>query len=213
MNEQPRTWLKKNGPLIVIAGFAVLALLYLGDSVVNQRSQRISLTPIVPEIFSDDPYQGNKDATVTVIEFGEFSCSACAAEVSVVKDIINDYGEDVLFVWKDAPLDTLSSETRLASIAAQCAAKQNKFWEMQEALFLKQSELGRDLYLATAEDLKLDVELFTSCFDNRETNKIVNRNIQEANDAFINATPTFYINGIKYEGYMEYVDFIDAFSQ
>lgn len=206
-------WLRKNGPLVVIAAFAVLALLYLGDSIVNQRAERISLTPTIPEISSDDPYQGNKDAAVQVIEFGEFTCSACAAEVQEIKDIINDYGEQVLFVWKDAPLDTLAPESRLASIAGQCAARQNKFWEMQEALFLKQDELGRDLYIATAEDLELDVETFTTCFDSRETNKIVDRNIQEAEAAFVNATPTFYINGIKYEGFMEYADFISAFSQ
>jgi len=212
MNERTKSWMKRNGPLIVIAGFAILALLYLGDDIVNQRSERLSLTPIPPTVSSDDPYQGTQDALVIIVEFGEFSCEACAEEVSVLKDIINDYGENVLLVWKDAPLDSLNAESRLASVAAQCANKQDKFWEMQEALFTKQDELGRDLYLSTAKDLGLDVDEFTSCFDNRETNKIIDNNIEAADAGLVSATPTFFINDVKYEGYMEYSDFIAAFN-
>jgi|GEM_PF-4302738 len=213
MNDRSRSWLKRNGPLIVIASFAVLALLYLGDSIVNQRAERISLEPIAPTVSSKDPYQGNKDGSATIIEFGEFSCTACAAEVSVLKNIINDYGEQVALVWKDTPFDSLSPESRLASIAAQCAGLQGKFWDMEEALFAHQDELGRDLYISTATDLHLNVNDFTSCFDNRETNDIVDKNIQEAKDAQVTATPTFFINGIRYEGYMDYTDFIAAFTR
>lgn len=212
MNERTKSWIKRNGPLIVIAGFAVLALLYLGDDIVNQRSERLSLTPIPPTVSSDDPYQGTKDAPVIVVEFGEFSCDACKEEVSVLKEVINDYGENVLLVWKDAPLNALNAESRLASVAAQCANKQDKFWEMQEALFAKQDELSRDLYLSAAKDVGLDVDEFTSCFDNRDTNDIIDRNIEEANAALVSATPTFFVNDIKYEGYMEYSDFISAFN-
>jgi len=212
MNEQAKSWIRKNGPLVVISGFAVLALLYLGDSIVNQRAERLSLTPIAPIVSSDDPYQGSKDAPVTVIEFAEFTCEVCAAEVSVLKDVLNDYGESVQLVWKDAPLDSLNTESRLASIAAQCANKQGKFWEMQEALFAKQDGLNSELYLSTAKDLGLDVDEFTDCFDNRETNKIIENNIDAAEAGLVSATPTFFINDVKYEGYMEYSDFISAFN-
>lgn len=212
MNEAQRQWMRRNVPLIVVIGFAVVALLYLGDDIVKKRSERISIQPILPEVERTDPRQGTEDPTVTVIEFGDFNCIACKEQVAIMKDIINDYGEYVQWAWKDAPLDALDPESRTASIVAHCAGNQNKFWEMHDLLFERQQDLGSELYPELAESLELDTQLFNQCVASRETQSLVDHNIEAATLAQVGATPTFFINGERYEGLMEYAELVNAFA-
>jgi len=199
--------------MIVLGAFAIAALLYLGDDIITRRQSRVSLEPVAPTVSRDDPKQGNSDNPGgVIIEFGEFTCSACKIQQDVLKQLINNFGDRVLLVWKDAPLDPLNVTAKDASIAAQCAGKQKKFWEMHDKLFENQSSLNRDAYVAFAKDLKLDEEKFKTCIDTKETLNIINQNMREAEDAKVTSTPTFYINDTKYEGYLDYQEIIFALS-
>jgi protein-disulfide isomerase len=212
MNERVRTWMRKNGPLVVLALIAMLALLYLGDDVVNKRASRISFETIPPVVQRDDPTQGTDEPVATIVEFGEFTCEVCKVQVHVLKDVINDFGNDVQVVWKDAPLDPLNQQSYLSSISGQCAARQGKFWEMHDAMFERQDELNVNIYNEIAAELELNTEEFSSCLSKRETDGKVQENIESAHAAQITSTPTFFINGVKYEGYLEYQDVVAALS-
>lgn len=213
MNAKFSGWLKRNGAMVVVIAFAVVALLYLSDSIINQRASRISILPQMPKHEFDDPTQGTSGGQITIFEFGEFACSACKDQVPILKNIINDYGKNVFLIWKDAPLNPLQPEATNASVAAHCAGNQDKFWEMSDKLFEHQTALGRDTYLALAKDLKLDMTKFTTCIDKQQTRDKVNADVAEAQAAQITSTPTFIINGKRYEGLMEYNDFVLAFTE
>jgi protein-disulfide isomerase len=205
-----KDWAKRNGPLVIVIVFAILALLYLGDHVVKQRQSRVSIYPVAPKALSDDPKQGSENPQVTVIVFEDFSCLACKEEVSALKDLVNNFGSVLQVVWKDAPLDPLRPQGKTASIAAHCAGKQEKFWEMYELLFKNQESFGRETYIGLAKELQLNESQFTTCIDKQQTLAKVEENIKAAEDAKLTAVPTFYINGEKFEGYMEYDEFVDA---
>lgn len=205
-----KAWVKRNGPLTVVMFFAVLALLYLGDDVVRQRQQRLNPYPILPEVESDDPRQGTEDPQVTIFAFEDFSCIVCKEQVSIIKELINNFGNVVAVIWKDAPLDPLRPQGKTASIAAHCAGRQNKFWEMHDLLFQDQEALNRDTYVAYANTLKLNADQFTKCIDKQETLSKVDENIKAAEDAKLEAVPTFFIEGERYEGYLTYDEFLDA---
>lgn len=210
MTEKSKAWVKKNGPLVGVLLFAILALLYLGDDIITQRASRITLEAIPPVADDLDPKQGAVKPTATIIEFGDFACTVCQLQVSILKDIINDFPNEVQLVWKDVPVDLLHPEARTASIAGHCAARQGKFWEMHDLLFSRQSELGDELYAELAQTLELNEQEFSSCLANRETENIIEQNIASAEAAKITSTPTFFINDVKYEGFMEYQEIIQA---
>lgn len=212
MSDRSKMWFKRNFPLVALVVFTVLALLYLGDDIVQQRESRVTLEPVAPTLQKDDPTQGTDEPVVRIFEFCDFSSPLCELESSVLKDIINNYPNDVQLVWKDAPLNNLTIESQNASIAAHCAARQNQFWGMHDLLFERQSELGTTLYDELADELSLDREEFDDCLSKRATSTIVEQNIEFANDAKVTTVPTFFINDIQYEGFVSYDDFIAALS-
>ncbi len=82
----------------------------------------------------DSPVRGPADAWVTVVEFGDFECPGCRYEAPVLAQLSADYPQDVRVVFKHFPLD-FHARAVPAAVAAECARDQDRFWEMQDALF------------------------------------------------------------------------------
>ena len=114
----------------------------------------------VPDRFAlvdDDPYLGEEDAPIVIVEFSDFFCSFCKRHFDLTfTPILENYGQYIRYVYRD--FARLTAESTPASNAAQCAFEQGKFWEIRAAFFDNQSELGRDFYLQTAESFELDME-------------------------------------------------------
>src|SRR5690606_29220292 len=85
---------------------------------------------------------GSLDAKVTVVEFGDMQCPACASAHPVVKQIINEYGDnpDFNFVFRHFPLSSIHPHAQISAEAVEAAGDQGKFWEMHDLLFTRQSE-------------------------------------------------------------------------
>jgi len=160
------------------------------------------------------------NAKVTIVEFGDFQCPACASVHPTVKQILKDYEGKVNFVWRHFPLP-MHKNAMLAAIASEAAAEQGKFWEMHTTLFDNQKEWeesgkAKDIFVSYAEKLGLDTTKFADALDK----KFNAERIQSDQDAGItlgvNSTPTFFINGVKENGVLSYDEFkqkIDAASK
>ncbi|MBT4121723.1 thioredoxin domain-containing protein [bacterium] len=98
----------------------------------------------VKEITKDDNYLGNLDAQVKLVEFSDFQCPYCARAHPTLKRIIEDYGDQVVWVYKHYPLDQLHPYARGASESAECAGEQDMFWEYTDALYENQSLITSD---------------------------------------------------------------------
>ena len=77
-----------------------------------------------------------------MVEYGDYECPACGAAHPMVKAIQKRLGAKLRFVFRNMPLNEIHPYAELAAEAAEAAAAQGKFWEMHDALYEHQDELG-----------------------------------------------------------------------
>src|SRR5579872_5309889 len=103
---------------------------------------------------------GPEDAPVTLVEYGDYQCPYCADMHPMIKAIVKAMGSQMRFVFRHMPLMEVHPFAQHAAEAAEAAAAQGKFWEMHDAIYRQQSELGSDLLHQLAARLKLDIAKF-----------------------------------------------------
>lgn len=149
---------------------------------------------------SDDPSFGPKDAAVVIVEFSDFQCPFCRQAVPVVKEILKDYGDRVLFVYRDFPLESIHPQAVLAALAGECAHEQGGFWPMHDKIFENQEEISEANLKTYAVQIGLNSIQFGTCLQSAKYLAEVEQDLQDGIEAGVRATPTFFINGLKVEG-------------
>jgi len=141
---------------------------------------------------------GSNDAPLAIIEFTDYQCPYCrqfeSATFPEIRKKYIDTGK-VRFVVHDFPLDG-HPDAKPAAEAARCAADQEKFWPMHDALFSDPGKLGLSGLIDHAESLKLDMPAFKSCLESGKHKPEIQNDIQVAASLQINATPAFLIGKI-----------------
>lgn len=152
-----------------------------------------------PVISKDDPSMGNIDSKVIIVYYSDFDCSFCRQQEEVLKKTINNFGNDIRFIWKDYPDKDISSDSYRAAVAGRCANEQGKFWEYHDLLFAldKYNENDASKF---ARDLSLNMALFEDCLNDKEIRENINSNIEEANALDINGVPFTFINNHEIMG-------------
>jgi len=146
---------------------------------------------------------GSPSATVTVEEFADFQCGACAAVHPRVKEITSLYGSRIKFIFRNFPLAIAAHDKAYnAAVAAEAAGLQgsNKFWEMQNLLFTNQQAWTanpdyRRIWEGYASQIGLDVEKFKTDMAGLTAKSRVDADIQRGRALSIGSTPTIYVNG------------------
>jgi protein-disulfide isomerase len=162
--------------------------------------------PAAPAIFVDyepsatDHVRGNKNADITIVTFSDFQCPYCSRFHDTMLQVMDEYGDDVRWVYKHFPLDSIHPEARPAAEAAECAGDQGKFWEYADALNVNQSSLGEATYTSIAKQLGLDQSKFQNCIDSGEKSEAVNTDYQMGLTAGVRGTPGNFINGQSLPG-------------
>src|SRR5262245_6868240 len=158
------------------------------------------LTDLYLDVDPDrDHIRGPFDASVTVVEYGDFECPYCGRAESAVRNLLREFG-DVRYVWRHLPLSDVHPNARLAAEAAEAAADQGAFWEMHDLLLANQRALRPDDLVGYAEQLGLDVELFSeTLFEHRTINRVAD-DVDSADLSGVTGTPTFFVNGRRHYG-------------
>lgn len=182
----------------------------LEESDIARASDMVLLTeeeqPDRFALVDDDPYLGEEDAPVVIIEFSDFFCSYCKRHFDqTFTPLLENYGEHIRYVYRDYA--RLTQESTPAAAAAQCAFAQGKFWEFREDFFNNQGSLNRDFYIQTAEAHGLDVAEFTTCIDEGRYVGEVELDGYDGQVAGVRGTPGFFINGQILSGAQPYVIF------
>jgi Na+/H+ antiporter NhaA len=154
-------------------------------------------TPVDP---ARDHIRGAADASVTLIEYGDFQCPYCSQADPVVRQLLAENGEDLRFVWRHLPLSDVHEHAQLAAEAAEAAGAQGAFWEMHDELLDHQDQLMPRQLVAAAERLGLDTDRFRDELRRREWAPRVAEDVHEADDSGVTGTPTFFINGRRHHG-------------
>lgn len=150
-----------------------------------------------------DHIVGNKNAPVTLLEYGDFECPYCGQAYPIVEKIREIEGDDLKFVFRHFPLSQIHPHALPAAFAAEAAGKQNKFWEMHHLLFENQDALEDSDLIAYADELGLDQEQFIRDMQSPEVEQKVREDFLGGIRSGVNGTPTFFINGIRFEGSYE----------
>lgn len=148
--------------------------------------------------------RGKSDSKITVIEFGDVQCPACAAVNPSVDELYKQYGDRVKFVFRHYPLPQ-HQNAKVAADAVEAAGDQGKFWEMLDALYAKQPEWEtlrdpKPVFRQIAKDLGLDAEKFDKALVGMTHRDRINQDETDGTALGNPGTPTFYVNGEQVYG-------------
>jgi protein-disulfide isomerase len=143
----------------------------------------------------DSPSKGAADAAVVITEFSDFQCPFCARVPSLIEQVLAAYPNEVKFVYKEFPLTSIHADAMNASLAAQAAHRQGKFWDMHDLLFANQSALKPDNLRNYAAQIGLDVERFDQDMKSAAVKERVTEDMNLARRADVRGTPTLFVNG------------------
>ena len=146
-----------------------------------------------PTVTFVNPRKGAEEPTLTIIEYGDFECGPCQSLGATLDAVVKAFPDDVQVVWKNLPNESLHEFATPAAMAAHCADEQGRFWDYHDELFNRQSYLSESQFVQIAEQLELNVNEFTSCYDARDTLPIIKKDFQEALGLGLTSTPTLYI--------------------
>lgn len=157
-----------------------------------------------------DHAQGPQNAPVTLLEYGDYECPHCGRAHPIIKAVQKHYGRQLRFVFRNFPLTQIHPMAEPAAEAAEFAAAQGKFWEMHDAIYENQPELGLPLLFQLAESLALSVEDLRTALANHDFLPKVRRDFLSGVKSGVNGTPTFFLNGVRHEGSYEFEDLVEA---
>jgi len=143
-----------------------------------------------------EPARGDVNAPVTVVEFTDFQCPACAAMQPVLDEVLPTYGSKVRFVVRNFPLRK-HENARKAAEAANAANAQGKFFEYTALLFKRQNALDVPSLKKYASEVGLDRTRFDGELDKGVHAADVRHDLDDGEKAGIDSTPTVFINGVK----------------
>src|SRR6187401_675653 len=155
-------------------------------------------TFLADEVGPADHARGPADATVTVVEYGDFACPYCRNAYPMLKEMLAA-NPDVRFVYRTNPRSHLFPDAQPAAEAAEAAAAQGKFWEMHDRLFESEVGLSRPALVAMAGELGLDVGRFERELDGHVHLATVKRQEVSGWHSHVRSTPTFFVNGVRWD--------------
>lgn len=147
---------------------------------------------------NQDPSLGKSDAKVKIFYFSDFTCPFCLEQENIIKKIYDKFKQDVRIIWKSYPdISSLDSFSYQASKAARCAYEQEKFWEYNKLLYKQEKnfeKLKNQLFLNLAENLKLNIDKFSTCLSDTKIDNAILNNVSEAEKLEITGIPYIYVN-------------------
>lgn len=154
---------------------------------------------------------GPENAPVTIMEFADFQCPACGQAHPIMKRILADYEGKVRYVHRHFPLTNIHKQAWDAAMASEAAKAQGKFWEMHDQLFSNQSDWAnanrpKDYFEQYAKTIGLDMNAYREFIDGQKGKETIERDIKAGEDAKVDSTPTFFINGQGIKGVPSYND-------
>ena len=198
--------------ILGIAGTVEFGILYFNknnnsDNIIvdqNQDQAQDTTEPAVELTIADsDHILGNREAKIKIFEFSDFQCPYCAQFHKVMNQIVTEYPNDVVWIFKQFPIQSHPLGLP-GAIATECANDQGKFWEMSNIIFENQSALTAEDFAKFAGGLGLDINAFNLCMsDNPHNDKIAN-DYQTGISLGVRGTPSSFVNGQIIPGALPY---------
>ena len=198
----------KNTIILVVASVAIIiGFLYLVFTTSNTPTQSKSYK-VAKEVFKTDHIKWSPDKKIVLVEYSDFQCPNCKLWNDFFKQLeksnspeFKKIAEKVTFIYRNFPLETIHKNGLAASYTAEAAGLQGKFYEMHDLLFEKQAEWSvikdpTNFFIGLSKSLKLDSEKFKIDITSSDVKKKVEADKASGNQANVNSTASFYLNGV-----------------
>lgn len=182
--------------IILVVVFGLIQIINSSSS--TPGGKVIKVAPVTAK----DITKGNSKSKVVLIEYSDFQCPACAAYHPLVNQLVADYSDKILFVYRMFPLTNIHPNSHISAQAAYAALKQGKFFEMSDLLFSNQTDWAEQsdptgIFTDYARKLNLNLSKFQTEMNSSEAKNYVNNSETEAISEGMNETPTFILDGVK----------------
>lgn len=191
--------------IILIGGVVLMAYIATKPAVLPTQA-------LVESHATHEWFTGPENAKVTLVEYSDFQCPACAAYYPLVKQLSQEYTSKIKVVYRYFPLRRIHRNADVAAYSAEAAGLQGKFWEMHDILFEKQTEWENsnsvsDLVFNYAKILSLNLERFKTDMNAQATKDKVEADLQSGIQSQVQGTPTFFLNGQQIQNPKSYEEF------
>jgi protein-disulfide isomerase len=157
------------------------------------------MTSLTPPVSERDHIEGNAQAATTLVEYGDYECPHCGRAFPIIKRVQQAMGDDLRFVFRNFPLSQVHPFAESAAEAAEAAAAQGKFVQMHDLIFENQDRLEPNDLVAYARQAGLDITRFEQDMESGAYSERVREDFMSGVRSGVNGTPTFFINGNRYE--------------
>lgn len=189
--------------VIFSIGVLTLAILFGGVVLLSSNEQPNNNAPVDKAVLGRNAKHtvSSENAKVTIVEFADFQCPACARTQPVISQILEDYKGNINFTYRHFPLPQHRYAV-LAARAAEAAGEEGKFWEMYKVLYERQTEWqdhgnAAEVFTVYATELQLNKLKFTERIKSEKYDDAIEQDKNDAITLGVNSTPTFFINGKK----------------
>lgn len=199
----------------ILGGMGIITIILLVGAaflIGGGSNQTETLTPSQQQLLvrGDSSRIGNPSAKLKVIEFGDFQCPACGQANPVVEQILKNYKDKIMFVFRN--FSFIGQESQWAAEAAECAGEQGKYWEYHNYLYSHQNgenegAFAKDKLKNFARTLSLTGIQFDLCLDTDKYQDKVLNDTSDGKKLGINSTPTFFFGTEKVVGVLNYDSF------
>jgi protein-disulfide isomerase len=170
------------------------------------------MTTLRVPVTTDDHIQGNEDAPITLVEYGDYECPFCAQANPVVKRLQKHFGKNLRFVFRNFPLREVHPNAEAAAETAEFAATHGLFWQMHDLIYANQATLDMQQLAELTKTLKLPLQELELTLSNKTFENKVYRDFMGGVRSGVNGTPTFFINNERYNGPVDFDGIAQAIS-
>jgi protein-disulfide isomerase len=156
---------------------------------------------------SDDHVRGPDNATITLVEYGDYECPYCGRAYPIVEELLRTFADSLRLVFRNLPLADAHPHALAAAEMAEAAGLQGKFWETHDALYENQRDLSGAALARYAELVGVNREQLERDLASERPRQRVDADLESAIRSGANGTPTFFVNGARYDGSWMYEPF------
>ena len=161
-------------------------------------------------VTSEDHIQGEENALITLVEYGDYECSFCGMAYLIVKKVQKHFDKQLRFVFRNFPLSEVHSFAEIAVETAEFAGDYDRFWEMHDLIYENQSRLSLSLLLELTEMLGLSVRNLELAIEKKVYKPKIQKDFLGGVRSGVNGSPTFFINDHRYNGVCEFEGLVSA---
>lgn len=148
----------------------------------------------------DDHIHGNDNASIFLVEYGDYECSHCGEAQQVIQKLQSNFKDQLALVYRHFPLREVHPYAELAAMTAEFAGFHGLFWEMHELLYTNQRQFNELLFKELVQALDLSVSEYEHCIQKKQYEKKIRQEFLGGVRSGVNGTPTFFINTTMYQG-------------